>query len=210
MLTRMSSLEELSQGFSRAKSKSFDFDSVKELKIDEKQRLRNENKTLREGLTEAKQTDEARLNEIKSLQEAVDQKQVKINELNEQNQQLWQQLGDISLGNDKEVLMDQSRVIADLKIELEQKDKDIERLKSVESSFIQTKQVLKDTSWTLRVKELELKNIKSDMRENYEKRLNELQIRLNDRDLKIQSMRNENNACIERENDHILRVKCYF
>ena len=180
------------------------------MKIDEKQRLRNENKTLREGLTEAKQTDEARLNEIKSLQETVDQKQVKINELNEQNQQLWQQLGDISVGNDKEVLMDQSRVIADLKIELEQKDKDIERLKSVESSFIQTKQVLKDTSWTLRVKELELKNIKSEMRENYEKRLNELQIRLNDRDLKIQSMQNENNACIERENDHILRVKCYF
>ena len=210
MLTRMSSLEELSQGFSRVKSKSFDFDSVKELKIDEKQRLRNENKTLREGLTEAKQTDEARLNEIKSLQETVDQKQVKINELNEQNQQLWQQLGDISVGNDKEVLIDQSRVIADLKIELEQKDKDIERLKSVESSFIQTKQVLKDTSWTLRVKELELKNIKSEMRENYEKRLNELQIRLNDRDLKIQSMQNENNACIERENDHILRVKCYF
>ena len=210
MLTRMSSLEELSQGFSRVKSKSFDFDSVKELKIDEKQRLRNENKTLREGLTEAKQTDEARLNEIKSLQETVDQKQVKINELNEQNQQLWQQLGDISVGNDKEVLIDQSRVIADLKIELEQKDKDIERLKSVESSFIQTKQVLKDTSWTLRVKELELKNIKSEMRENYEKRLNELQIRLNDRDLKIQSMQNENNACIERENDHILRVKYYF
>ena len=48
------------------------------------------------------------------------------------------------------------------------------------------------------------------MRENYEKRLNELQIRLNDRDLKIQSMQNENNACIERENDHILRVRCYF
>ena len=70
----------------------------------------------------------------------------------------------------------------------------------------QTKQVLKDTTWALTVKEEELKNIKVDMRDNYEGRLSELILRLNDRELKLSSMTQERNAFADEKRDLQLRV----
>ena len=70
----------------------------------------------------------------------------------------------------------------------------------------QTKQVLKDTTWALTVKEEELKNIKVDMRDNYEGRLSELILRLNDRELKLASMTQERDGFSEQKRDLQLRV----
>ena len=66
--------------------------------------------------------------------------------------------------------------------------------------------MLKDTTWALTVKEEELKNIKVDMRDNYEGRLSELILRLNDRELKLSSMTQERNAFADEKRDLQLRV----
>ena len=72
--------------------------------------------------------------------------------------------------------------------------------------FLQTKQVLKDTTWTLKIKEEELNSIKGDMRKNYEKRLNELLSQLNEKEMALTDFRSENVALQEAEKNSLLRV----
>ena len=192
--------------FLHSKSKSFDFDSVKITKDEEVQRLNSENEHLRIKLTMLRDEmlDTSGNNDLQTLKDILTTKEAIIAELSEQNDGLTQQIASISEGGVE--ILDQSKVISELRLDCVKHEKEIERLKAIENSSKQTKQVLKDTTWTLRVKEEELKKIKADMRENYEKRLNELMQHLNDRDYKLSSLQQENNALIESESDHILRV----
>ncbi|XP_047136905.1 golgin subfamily B member 1 isoform X2 [Hydra vulgaris] len=101
---------------------------------------------------------------------------------------------------------DIEKMVTELKLQITKKDSEIERLYVIEKNFKQNKQILKDTTWALRVKEEELLSIKTEMRENYEKRLRELMQRLNDQEYQMGELQSQNNELIEKENDSILRV----
>ncbi|XP_065667078.1 golgin subfamily B member 1 isoform X3 [Hydra vulgaris] len=101
---------------------------------------------------------------------------------------------------------DIEKMVTELKLQITKKDSEIERLYVIEKNFKQNKQILKDTTWALRVKEEELLSIKTEMRENYEKRLRELMQRLNDQEYQMGELQSQNNELIEKENDNILRV----
>ena len=213
-LTRIRSLDELSdQPRLQARSKSFDFDTVKVSKDEKTNRLKDENKHLQEKLKmlQDQMIDMSpEINDVKPLQDMLKTKDAVIAELNKQNKDLSEKIASMSEGSFDEEVLDQAKQISELRLDCVKKDREIERLKAVESSSKQTKQVLKDTTWTLRVKEEELKNIKVDMRENYGKRMNELMERLKDRDYKLGVLQTENNTFIESESDHILRVCIFF
>ncbi|XP_057293058.1 centrosomal protein of 290 kDa-like isoform X2 [Hydractinia symbiolongicarpus] len=198
-LQKVKSLEEVSSdysspAFSRTKSKSFDL-------------LDDETES---GLTltvELEHSPGSMSSKLDKFHKELAAKDALITELTSQNRDLILQTGTVTDENVNEQLKTQTRLVSELMLECSKKNSEINHLKAVEKSFKQTKQVLKDTTWTLKVREEELKNIKSEMRENYEKRLNELMIRLNEREIKLTTARNENNILAEAEKDANLRIQ---
>uniref|UniRef100_A0A7M5WRQ3 Uncharacterized protein n=1 Tax=Clytia hemisphaerica TaxID=252671 RepID=A0A7M5WRQ3_9CNID len=88
-------------------------------------------------------------------------------------------------------------VISDLKYQCQEKDKEISRLKSVDINYGQAKQQLKDIKWMLKVKEDELRNIRADCAANYNKRIEEITLRLNEKDVKLTALIEENQTLNE-------------
>ena len=145
-------------------------------------------------------------NEVGLLQDEIKVKDALLSELQVQNEELRHQITTIAHGDTSAFDADNGKIISELKLQIAKKDSEIDRLSIMEKNLKQTKQILKDTTWALRVKEEELLSIKTDMRENYEKRLRELMQRLNDQEYKMGMLQNKNNELIEKDNDNILRV----
>lgn len=141
-----------------------------------------------------------------SLEEELKAKQHKILCLQKENEEFREKIDKFYDGSCKDDFLNQIETISKLKLDCVLKQNEVDRLKTVEMTLKQTKQVLKDTTWALTVKEEELKNLKTDMRDNYESRLNELITRLNDRELKLTAMKNERDSLSEKTHDLTLRV----
>lgn len=100
-------------------------------------------------------------------------------------------------------------IISKLKRECSTQETEISRLKAIEASYIQTKQQLKDTKWMLKVKEEELKNMKADCTNNYNKRLEELVTRLNEKDVNLTTALNEKHDLMTLVAEYSQRVNGY-
>ena len=199
--------EEVNRLNNELKSENHELKTGKHELKTENNRLREEIGALKSRLANLQAIHDTSLEQDHALSEIIKSKQDIIDELSAQNENLRKQLALHT--DDKEAkgeMLLKLQEISELKLDCVKKDSEIDRLKAIENSFKQTKQVLKDTMWTLNVKEEELSNVKLEMRENYEKRMNELVERLNDRDLKVTSLQGEKNSLIEQDNDHMLRV----
>ena len=111
------------------------------------QELIKENNTLTSKQKERSPDSSHSDSHIESLQESIKTKQKVLSELNKQNDELREQVRQLSqagiAGNQAQAY---ERKIGDLRSEIGLKDDEIERLKAIEISFLQTKEVMKELS----------------------------------------------------------------
>ena len=174
------------------------------------QELIKENNALKSKQQERSPDNSQSDSQVESLQESLKTKQSVLSELNKQNQELREKIHELSqAGNADNQAQQYKRKIGDLQSEMGLKDDEIERLKAVEISFLQTKEVMKELS-------LQSTQAKAEL-EEMRKRYNELETEAQNKDRdfqqkisltqeQLEKVQNEYHNIVTVNNDHLMKV----
>ena len=152
--------------------------------------------------------------QLESLQESLKTKQTVLSELNKQNQELREKIHELSqAGNVSNQLQAYERKIGDLQSEIGLKDDEIERLKAIEMSFIQTKEIMKELSLQSTQAKEELQGMKGrcgELEAEAQNKDREFQQRMTTTHEQLEKVQNAYHNIVTVNNDHLMKVNMFF
>ena len=172
--------------------------------------LIKENNKLKSKLREQSPDNSQSDSQVESLRESLHAKHTVLSELNKQNQELREKIHELSqLGASDSQIQSFRRKITDLQSELGLKDDEIERLKAIEISFMQTKEVVKELTLHSNQTKEDLKNAEKRCKEiendNTQKEMELLQ-KCSATMLELEKVQTEYHNIVALNNDHLMKV----
>eukprot|EP00794_Sanderia_malayensis_P003343 gene3343-3832_t len=171
------------------------------------EQLVNENQRLKSRTKDISPDSSHSESQIESLQENLKTKQSILTELNRQNQELRDKLAGSSLGGQTEKY---ERTISDLKNELGLKDDELEKLKAMQVSFVQTKEMLKDATLQSQQTREELEKFKrkyQELQTESQTKQNEFLTRATQSEIQLEKLQSEYHKIVAINNDNLMKIE---
>ena len=178
------------------------------------QELSRENQTLKSRLRERSPDNSQSDSQVESLQENLKTKQTVISELNKQNQGLREKLHELSQsGSSDAQLQSYKRKISDMQSEIGLKNDELERLRAIEMSFMQAKEVMKElTTQSQKAKEqLAIMNEKfAEVTKESQQKEEQLLKRCQIGEQQLEKVQSDYHEIVTVNNDHLMKVSCFY
>ncbi|XP_065053400.1 A-kinase anchor protein 9-like isoform X3 [Rhopilema esculentum] len=172
--------------------------------------LIKENNKLKSRLKDQSPDNSQSDSQVESLRESLHAKHTVLSELNKQNQELREKIHELSQSGASDSQMQSfRRKIADLQSELGLKDDEIERLKAIEISFMQTKEVVKELTLHSNQAKEDLKNAekrRKEIEDDNTQKEKELLQKCSATILELEKVQAEYHNIVALNNDHLMKI----